>query len=409
MPSRWLAFLTALALSACGQVPQQQATGSQQQALFSEVTSFGSNPGGLRMFRYVPASMPSGPAPLVVTIHGCLMNATDHQKTGWNEMADRYKFYVAYPQIDANYGCMHWFDSSETARGSGEALSIKQMVDKMKSTYSIDGSRVFISGLSSGGAMAVAMMAAYPDVFAAGAPLAGIPAGCSTSCMYASQSNTAKEWGDAVRAAYSGYTGSYPRVSIWQGTKDSVVDFANFGELVTQWTNVHAVDALSDATEAVGVATHRQFRDGAGKTLVESWELKDMDHGEPVDPDVGCGTAGSYMLDVGICACERIAQFFGIDTVAGPDAGVPGIDASGPGPGLDAAAPAGPDASAPAPDAAEEPAGRDAGRDAGQADVGAQPVDPGQCNCGVAAGAPESVLLLLGLAGLLRHRARQVR
>ncbi|HEY3446729.1 MAG TPA: PHB depolymerase family esterase [Myxococcales bacterium] len=415
MPKCWLAILSLLALSACGEVPQQQTIGSHRQALLTEVTSFGSNPGSLQMFTYVPAGMPSTPAPIVVALHGCYQDAADYEAAGWNALADRLKFYVVYPQITANSGCFYWFDPTENARGAGGALSIRQMVDKMKSTYSVDGARVFVTGLSSGGAMAAAMLAAYPDVFSAGATLAGVPVGCATSayggfaCMGGSQAHSAQEWGGYVRAAYSGYTGKYPRVSIWQGTSDSIVDFANFGELVSQWTNVQAIDANSDATETLGLATHREFRDGQGKTLVESWELSGMDHGAPVDPDNGCGTAGSYMLDVGICSSERIARFFGIIGAAGPDAGLaPGLDAGSP--GLDAANPAGLDASdVVAPDAGEE-VGADAGagRDAGRPDAAhVTPVNPGQCNCGVsAAGGPESALILLALAGLLRQRMR---
>ncbi|MGC4117699.1 MAG: PHB depolymerase family esterase [Myxococcales bacterium] len=413
MPTRWLAVPLVLALGACGSGPTpQRELATRTQALMSEVSSFGSNPGALRMFSYVPGDMPSGKAPLVVALHGCYQTAAVYHEAGWKDVADRYKFYVVYPQIDANSNCFHWFDPTENARDEGEAASIKQMIDKMAGDYAIDSSRVFVTGLSSGGAMAAALLAGYPDVFAAGATLAGIPVGCATNmtagfnCMYGIGTHTAQEWGDFVRDAYPSFGGEHPRVSIWQGTSDGVVDFDNFGKMVAQWSNVHGLGSTANATETEGIATHKEYRDGQGRTLVESWELNRMGHGTPVDPQSGCGKAADYVLDVSICSSERIAEFFGIANAPGPDAGA-GLDATVAPPPPDADTVAGPDAETlEQPDASDS---LDAGKDAGRRDASqVPPVDPGQCNCGVAnAGAPESVLALLALAGLLRHRLRR--
>jgi poly(3-hydroxybutyrate) depolymerase len=107
-----------------------------------EVTDFGSNPGNLQMFKYVPDGLPSS-APLVVVIHGCTQNArTFASETGWIQLADKFGFALAMPQqtqTNNPQSCFRWFDSSQNKRDQGEALSVKQMVDKMKSVHNMPG------------------------------------------------------------------------------------------------------------------------------------------------------------------------------------------------------------------------------------------------------------------------------
>src|SRR5690348_14516655 len=95
----------------------------------TQVTGFGSNPGQLDMYLYAPQGISAG-APLVVAMHGCTQSAADYVNAGWNELADRWKFYVVYPeQVTANSQekCFDWFTAGDIERGAGEALSIKQM------------------------------------------------------------------------------------------------------------------------------------------------------------------------------------------------------------------------------------------------------------------------------------------
>src|ERR1700722_15357510 len=152
-----------------------------QTSLFSQaitqITGFGTNPGNLNMYDYVPAGI-SGPAPLVIAMHGCTQNATQYAaQTGWNKLANLHKFYVVYPeQVSANNSteCFNYYDTTKSDRNVGEALSIKQMVDYMKTHYNIDASQVFVTGLSAGGGMTAVMMACYPDVFSEGAIMSGL-------------------------------------------------------------------------------------------------------------------------------------------------------------------------------------------------------------------------------------------
>jgi poly(hydroxyalkanoate) depolymerase family esterase len=155
-----------------------------------EVTSFGSNPGNLRMFKYVPDNLPSA-APLVVVLHGCTQNARTYAaESGWLQLADATHAALAMPeQSQANNQnlCFNWFQPGDITRDQGEALSIKQMVDQMRSDHRIDPKRIYLTGLSAGGAMTSVMLATYPEVFAAGGIVAGLPYRCASNVTDALQ------------------------------------------------------------------------------------------------------------------------------------------------------------------------------------------------------------------------------
>lgn len=294
----------------------------------TEVTGFGSNPGNLRMFKYVPSGLPTN-APLVVALHGCSQTAANYDaETGWQLFADRFRFALLLPQQQSannSSGCFNWFETVDTTRGQGEALSIKQMVDRMIVDHGTAASRVYITGLSAGGAMTSTMLAAYPDVFAGGAIIAGIPHRCATSqsaafsCMNPGSNLTPAQWGDKVRAS-STWTGPWPIVSIWHGDGDYVVRPMNLTESMEQWTNVHGIDQTPEVSDTVGGFPHKVYKTASGQTRVETYTITGMGHGTPVDPGAGatqCGTAGAYILDVNLCSSYYIARFFGLDNLDG--------------------------------------------------------------------------------------------
>lgn len=294
----------------------------------TEVTGFGSNPGNLRMFKYVPASLPAG-APMVVALHGCSQTAANYDaETGWQLFADRYRFALLLPQQQSannSATCFNWFESGDIARGQGEALSIRQMIDRMIADHGVSGSRIYITGLSAGGAMTAVMLATYPDVFAGGAILAGIPYRCGVGqsaafgCMNPGTDLTPAQWGDKVRAAFA-WSGARPIVSIWHGDADFTVRPMNLTESMDQWTNVHGIDQTADVSETVSGHSHRVYKDAAGVARVETWTIAGMGHGTPVDPGTGetqCGTAGAYILDANLCSSYYIARFFGLDDLDG--------------------------------------------------------------------------------------------
>lgn len=294
----------------------------------TEVTGFGTNPGNLRMFKYVPSGLPAG-APMVVALHGCAQTAANYDaETGWQLFADRYRFALLLPQQQSannSSSCFNWFEAGDTARGQGEALSIKQMVDRMVADHGVATSRIYVTGLSAGGAMTSVLLATYPDVFAGGAILSGLPYRCATSqsaafsCMNPGSDLTPAQWGDKVRAA-STWTGPWPIVSIWHGDSDFTVRPMNLTESMEQWTNVHGIDQTADVSDTVAGYPHKVYKTAAGVARVETYTITGMGHGTPVDPGTGesqCGTAGAYILDVNICSSYYIARFFGLDNLDG--------------------------------------------------------------------------------------------
>jgi poly(hydroxyalkanoate) depolymerase family esterase len=205
-----MAFLRSLVAAAVALVLSGVASPARATATLEPVAGFGSNPDALRMYGYVPDGLPAG-RPVIVVLHGCTQSAADYfGHSGWPKYADEYRAALVFPeQTSANnpLSCFDWFTADDTARGRGEALSIKQMVDYALAHYGSDPHRVYVTGLSAGGAMTAVMLAAYPDVFAGGAVVAGLPYGCTAVCQYVPQSKPRR----------SGATRSGPRTAATPG------------------------------------------------------------------------------------------------------------------------------------------------------------------------------------------------
>jgi feruloyl esterase len=317
-PLRILAATTATAI-ATGLVAVAPA-GPAAAAGFTQVTSFGSNPGNLAMYEYVPAALPAGPA-VVVALHGCTQTASAYyQNSGWRKYSDRHGFVVVFPEqrtINNSNRCFNWFQLGDIRRGQGEALSIKQMVDRTVTAYGADRSRVYVTGLSAGGGMTAVMLATYPDVFAGGSVVAGLPYGCAVdmisafTCMNPGVDRTPAQWAQAVRDAYPGYAGRFPRVAVWHGTADYTVVPRNATELRDQWVGVHGLSTTPTSTGSLPGPTSRETY-GSGQ--VEVYRVQGMGHGTPVDPGTAteqCGATAAYFLDF-ICSTYYTARFWGL-------------------------------------------------------------------------------------------------
>ena len=293
----------------------------------SDFDGFGSNPGNLRARIFVPDKL-ARPASLVVVLHGCTQDAAAYDRgSGWSVLAARHGFALLFPeQQRANNPnlCFNWFRPSDTARDSGEAASIRQMIARMCEEYPIDPGRIFITGLSAGGAMASAMLATYPELFAGGAIIAGIAYGCAGTvgqafeCMGGRTSTPATVLGDNVRRA-SSHPGPWPRVSVWHGSNDSTVTASNGDDIVKQWLNVQGLRAKPHVVETVDGYPYRAWQGKGGTPLVEQYVITGMGHGTPLAPGDGAGrsgAAGPHMLDVAISSTDRIAASWGLtDTV----------------------------------------------------------------------------------------------
>lgn len=279
----------------------------------SEV-AFSPNPGNLRMFFYVPTALPAN-APLVVLLHGCGQTAAGYDAgTGWSQLAAERGFAVLAAEqkaVNNPHTCFDWFNPEDTQRGEGEVASIAAMIVQMLQTHRLDPKRVFVTGLSAGGAMTSAMLASYPELFAGGAIIAGLPFGAAANvgealaAMRLAPLKTPQAWGDLVRAA-SPHTGVWPKISIWHGDLDPTVNISNAQACVAQWANLHGVALTSAKQEMSDGAIRLHWGDSLEVITVPA-----LGHGTPIDSRE-LGTAGPFILDAGISSTTRIAEFWGL-------------------------------------------------------------------------------------------------
>jgi poly(hydroxyalkanoate) depolymerase family esterase len=300
-----------------------QAGGMRGASRLTELKGVKSNPGKLRGLYYVPEGLGAG-APLVVVLHGCTQDAAGYDRhSGWSRLAERHGFALLFPEQSRSNNpnlCFNWYAANHSQRGMGEAASIKFMVDAMRRDHGLDPARTFVTGLSAGGAMAMVMLATYPDVFAAGAIIAGIPYGCASGvaeafdCMGGRARSGADELAARVRRA-SPHKGRWPRVSVWQGSEDRTVVPSNADAIVLQWAALHGLSGKPDRIETVDGYPRRIWDGANGKPVLEHYVVTGMAHGTPLDPGTEegqSGMAGAHMLDVGLSSTDRIAAFFGI-------------------------------------------------------------------------------------------------
>jgi feruloyl esterase len=309
------------------------------------IEAFGPNPGALRLRAFVPEGLPPG-GPLLVALHGCTQTAAGFDRgCGWSTLAEAHGFALLMPeQRQANNAnrCFHWFEPAHASRGAGETGSILAMVRHMLAAHRLDPARVGVVGLSAGGAMAGSLLATHPEVFAAGAVIAGLPHGAAAGMPQAFEAMATggrprpdEAWAEAVRqAADPGHAGPWPRIAIWHGEADSTVHPANGEALVRQWTRVHAVAAAE--TEALpGGGRRRVWRGDDGAAVVEHHSLPGVAHGVPIHAGTGEGRSGEampFILDVGVSAPHRILGFLGMASDAPrPQRAAAAAEGGGPG------------------------------------------------------------------------------
>jgi poly(hydroxyalkanoate) depolymerase family esterase len=275
------------------------------------------------MYSYVPDGLARS-AGLVVVLHGCGQTAAGYDLgAGWSTLARHFGFALLLPEQQAANNantCFNWFNPGDIARGKGEACSIRQMIARMVVDHKLDPQRIYITGLSAGGAMTSVMLAAYPDVFAAGAVIAGLPFGIATNLrealggMMQAPSRPSNELGALVRGA-SKHRGRWPKVSVWHGSADRTVNPGNADAIVRQWLDVHGLPETPMASTMVDGYPREVWWDSNGETVVESYTITGMAHGTPLGlaaNDERYGETGAFLIEAGISSSYHIANFFGL-------------------------------------------------------------------------------------------------
>jgi len=305
-------------LKDAGMTPAPAATGR-----FKETQRFGDNPGQLKMFSYTPEGLALD-APLVVVLHGCGQHAEAHAvSAGWATLAERCGFAVLAPEQSSQNNlnhCFNWFLQEDTVRGGGEAASIAAMIAHMIGEHRLDAKRVFITGLSAGGGMTAAMLACYPELFAGGAVIAGLPYGVAhnvsgaLSAMHRADERSSVDLGKLVRDA-APKAGRMPRLAIWHGDADWTVDASNGLKLAQQWASAQGLfDAPSEIIEGDGFTRSIWHSSSSKEAAVEFNLVHSLGHGTPLATTgpAGVGTPAPYMLEAGVSSTLEAARFWGL-------------------------------------------------------------------------------------------------
>lgn len=297
--------------------------GGPERAATPQLRDAWNNPGDLRLLSYAPETLAAG-APLVVVLHGCGESAAAFaRRAGWLAQAEAHGFAVLCPEQRRSNNintCFNWFLPEDHRRGDGEAASIAEMTRLMLAQHALDPARVFITGHSAGAAMANAMLAAYPELYAGGALAAGLPYGVARNmhealvAMRRGAAHPPDRLAEAVRAA-SAHNGPWPKVAIWQGEADAVVSPANAGQLVRQWADVHRLSSAPPQTESFGARRRTRWQGARGEVVLELNLIAGAGH------DWAAAANGRAAPDAAeISVSGEMIRFWGLDRSAAPEA-----------------------------------------------------------------------------------------
>jgi poly(hydroxyalkanoate) depolymerase family esterase len=280
------------------------------------------NDAGTRDYKlYVPKRYHGQALPLLVMLHGCTQDPDDFAVgTRMNEIAESNSCFVAYPSQaeSANKSrCWNWFDELNQQRDQGEPSIIAGITREVIAQYHIDVKRVFIAGMSAGGAMAIIMAATYPELFAGVGAHSGMPYKAAQT-LYT-----------ALSAMSRGATTLHPLASagipiiVFQGDKDSRVNPRNSEQILSQWmgSNVSqtAAGAVTSETKATNGRVYQRtiYPDAAGHTAAELWVVEGAGHTWS-----GGNSLGSHTDSLGPDASSEMLRFF----LGGPQKAVPRRD-----------------------------------------------------------------------------------
>jgi poly(hydroxyalkanoate) depolymerase family esterase len=266
-----------------------------------------SDAGSLDYKLFIPENYDGSPCPLVIMLHGCSQDARDFARgTGMNAVADQAGCLVAYPEQSpsANSGkCWNWFEDAHHHRGGGEPALIAGVTRQIMDDYAVDPGRVFVAGLSAGGAMAVVLGRTYPDLFAAVGCHSGLAYGCAVGTGAAMQ---AMQYGQAAGTNRAG--SSVTPLIVFHGDMDGTVHPRNGEGVIEQSLQLSGLRHLSahETGEARGRSFTREVhRSAAGGILAERWTVHGSGHAWS-----GGQREGSYADAKGPDASREMLRFF---------------------------------------------------------------------------------------------------
>ncbi|WP_440874900.1 extracellular catalytic domain type 1 short-chain-length polyhydroxyalkanoate depolymerase [Thalassotalea sp. PLHSN55] len=286
-------------------------------ASFKPLTGFGDNPGELDASFYAKGAQTKN---LVVLLHGCVQSGEAlAQQSGFLDLAKQHNFALLVPQQKQSNNiknCFNWFSAQDTNKDSGETLSLVNMINSTKAQLSSE--QVFIVGLSAGGAMTSSLLVHYPQLFNAGAVIAGIPYPCADnlikaiSCMRTGPSQSVSELTDAIKSINNA-NAPWPKLSIWTGSNDKVVHPSNAQMLAQHWAQLNNLPKKPKQTEHKGYQIS-QWHNQANTVQVELIELDNIGHGIAVNSQqTHGGTAAEFVLESPLSSAVHLIDFWQIN------------------------------------------------------------------------------------------------
>ena len=270
----------------------------------TELIGFGLNPGELSASYFQGAKDNKN---LIVLLHGCAQQGQVlAQQSGLMALTDKKQFSLLIPQQSQDnniQGCFNWFSSQDIAQNQGESLSIKNMITSVNADHHFN--KIYIIGLSAGGAMASSMLVNYPQLFTAGAIIAGIPYPCAhnlttaIACMRSGPSQDPEQLTQLVHQINSSIN-HWPTLSIWTGSQDTVVNPKNSQQLAIHWAK------LTQSSKQPIISKHPGYKvsqwQGQNKQVnVELIEIENMGHGIAVAPQkIGGGSEAPFVINTPI-------------------------------------------------------------------------------------------------------------
>lgn len=288
------AIVASLVLAACTGPGRQDSRPAHAGDSFERL-EFVSEAGSRQYKLFVPARLPAGPAPLLIELHGCSSDADEEARwSRFNTLADGIGMLVAYPEQseEANGSrCWNWFSPDHQSRGAGEPALIAGITREVMARFAVDPRRVYIGGISAGGAMANIMAVTYPDLFAA----AMIYAGCQyrgTTCTAAVAALPPEIAGELAYQAMGELARVVP-VLVLQGDRDLQVPYPNAEQIIGQWlasddwaddgANNGSIARAPARTETGQVPGGHSFEidtytDASGCVLAQRWLVHGLGH-----------------------------------------------------------------------------------------------------------------------------------
>lgn len=278
------------------------------------------NPGDLIFYLQSPdliKSIVEKRYPLVIALHGCNQSAKNYAlNSGISVLAIEGQFFLGLPEqrmFNNGSKCFNWYRSKDNEKGKGELASIVAFIDTLVSIYPIDTNKIYITGVSAGAAMSIALLVNYPNKFAGGSPLAG---GCYCASdlrdgfrLMRHDDSLSDEF---LKSKLPVQDVQLPPIIIIQGLKDNVVDPTSANDIARQW-NLSCSDSISSQVEKLNerITINKLF---CGENeLCQLVNIDELGHAIPISE--GCGHEAMFIKDIGFCAMRYIFEKWNLITV----------------------------------------------------------------------------------------------